>query len=384
MKIMVSAGEVSGDVHASYLIKELSRLLPGAYFFGMGADRLREVGVDVRLDISRRGTIGIFEALPNLFPIYFSYRKLVSLLEQERPDALILVDSQGINVPLAKAARKRGIKTIYYIAPQEWLWGTPAGVKNISSTLDLIIAIFEKEYLSYRSAGANVFYFGHPLIDIAKPSLSLSDSLNKYIGKNDPTPYPIISICPGSRKQEVLGLFPIFLASINIIKRSFPSARFFIPASTDYFYNYFLDFVKSHDISVFSGGTYDLLSISDLAICASGTINLEASLLSVPNLMVYRLSRLSYFIGKNILKIDRKLSYFSMPNILLDKMVVPELIMDNANPSSIAKEAISILSDRSRIVKIKTAFSLLRSQLGAPGVILKAATCIRDFILSYS
>ncbi|HTY12636.1 MAG TPA: lipid-A-disaccharide synthase [Candidatus Omnitrophota bacterium] len=371
-KIMLSAGEVSGDVHASYLVNELRKLIPDSIFFGMGSDRLRSVGVDVRIDISRRGTIGILEAIPNAIPIYFSFRKLVSFLNADRPDLLILVDSQGINVPLALAARKLGIKTVYYLSPQEWLWGSPAGVKKIADSLDLIIAIFEPEYNAYLSAGANVFYSGHPLIDIVKPSLSPDDARLKYLGDTK-SPFPVISLCPGSRKQEVFGLFPLLLDSADIIRRAFPSARFLIPASAPFYLDYFKEHAASRKADVFPGGTYDILSISDLAICASGTINLEASILGVPNLMIYKLSAISYLIGKYLLKIDRKLKYFSMPNLLLDKLVVPELIMGNASSVNISSESISMLSDPSRIENIRNSFCSLRSHLGSSGVIRRAA-----------
>ncbi|MDD5383035.1 MAG: lipid-A-disaccharide synthase, partial [Candidatus Margulisbacteria bacterium] len=167
-KIMISAGEVSGDTHGTYLVRELKKIDPSIYFFGIGSEKLLTEGVDIKFDISRRGTIGLFEALPNLVPIYLLYLKMVELMKREKPDLLLLVDSQGINMPLAKAAKRLGIKTVYYIAPQEWLWGTERGVRNVIEKSDLIIAIFEKEFDVYKKAGGNVVYFGHPLIDIVK------------------------------------------------------------------------------------------------------------------------------------------------------------------------------------------------------------------------
>src|SRR3989339_1883113 len=149
MKIMVSAGELSGDLHGSLLVKELRRQASGLTFFGIGSKRLALAGVDIRLDISPRSSVGIFEALPNLFSIYRSFRKAKALILSERPDLVILIDSQGFNMPLARFCKKQGIKTVYYVAPQEWLWGTERGARRVAQTLDLIIAIFEKEYHSY-------------------------------------------------------------------------------------------------------------------------------------------------------------------------------------------------------------------------------------------
>lgn len=168
MKIMVSAGEVSGDVHGSYLIKEFKKLRPDIFFFGMGSERLAAEGVDVKFDITKRGTIGILEALPNILPVYSTFLKMKKLLLREKPDLVLLIDSQGFNMPFAKFCKKAGFKTVYYIAPQEWLWGTPRGIKRVADTVDLIVAIFQKEYEAYRAAGANVVYFGHPLVDIVK------------------------------------------------------------------------------------------------------------------------------------------------------------------------------------------------------------------------
>ncbi|MFA4966899.1 MAG: lipid-A-disaccharide synthase, partial [Candidatus Margulisiibacteriota bacterium] len=200
MKIMLSAGEVSGDVHGAYLVRELKKLNPDIYFFGMGSERLSAEGVDIKYDITSRGSIGLLEAFPNAFPIYLTYKKMIGLMRKERPNLLILIDSQGFNLPLAKEARKLGIRTVYYIAPQDWLWGTPAGVKKVAATAGLIVAIFEKEYDSYKKAGANVIYFGHPLIDIVK-----TDVAKKQRSA------PLVAICPGSRPQEIKGLLSILV-----------------------------------------------------------------------------------------------------------------------------------------------------------------------------
>lgn len=381
---MVSAGEVSGDVHGTYLVRELKKLNPNIYFFGMGSEKLLAEGVDVKVDISKRGTIGIFEALPNLLPVYFAYLKMVALMKTEKPDMLILVDSQGINMPLARAAKKLGIKTVYYIAPQEWLWGTTKGIKKVSGTIDLIVSIFEKEHAAYKQAGGNSFYFGHPLMDIVKPSMSKEEACRTLFGcvrRNvEGRAAPVIALCPGSRTQEIKGLLPILLKAGELIKKELPDARFIIPAaSTEMIKQIFSYIGEGFRPKAVIGNTYDILAASDLAICASGTINLEASILGTPNIMVYKLSPLTYFIGKHILKIGEKLKYFSMPNMLLEERVLPELVMEQAEPKTIAQEALSILTDQSRQSKMKAAFEKLRVKLGQPGVIEKVAREILKF-----
>lgn len=373
MKIMLSAGEVSGDIHATYLVKELKKLDPNIYFFGMGSEQLLAEGVDVKYDISKLGTVGIAEALPNLIPIYLTYRKMIDLMKKEKPDLLLLVDSQGINMPLAKAAKKLGIKTVYYIAPQEWLWGTAKGIKKVAKTIDHIIAIFAKENDAYKAAEANVSYFGHPLLDIVKPTLDKASARKQFTGK---TNAPVIALCPGSRSQEITGLLPILLKAGELIKKEIPEAEFLIPGASTGMIKKIFNYISEFRPKAVVGHTYDILGAADLAICASGTINLEASILGTPNIMVYKLSPLTYFIGKHILKIGEKLPFYSMPNILLEHKAIPELVMGEANPETIAAEALAILKTPSQQEKMKTAFNKLRSKLGEPGVISRVARSI--------
>ena len=365
-------------MHGAFLVRELKKIAPDIKFFGLGSDRLKAEGVDIRFDISRRSTIGIIEALPNLLPIFITYRRMIRLMKEEKPDLLLLIDSQGFNMPLAKSAKKLGVKIVYYIAPQEWLWGTTAGVKEVIKNIDLIIAIFEREFNIYKKAGGNVVYFGHPLIDIVAPSLSRNAARKKYLGAEDKK--LLISLCPGSRMQEIKNLLPLLLSAAVLIRQEFPDVQFFIPAASCYISNIISRYLGSFKAEIITGQTYDLLFASDLALCASGTINLESSILGAPNIMVYKLSPLTYFLGKNILKIDKKLPFFSMPNLLLNEKLIPELFMGRANPNLLANEAISLLKDPPRIDNMKNLFSRLKTILGQPGVLNKISRSIHDFI----
>ncbi|OGB88983.1 lipid-A-disaccharide synthase [candidate division WOR-1 bacterium RIFCSPHIGHO2_01_FULL_53_15] len=372
MRIMVSAGEVSGDVHGSYLVREIKKLRPDTRFFGVGSERLAAEGVDIKFDITQRGTIGLLEALPNLFPIFSVFNKVKKLLLQEKPDLVILIDSQGFNLPLAKFCKKIGVKTAYYIAPQEWLWGTPRGVKRVAETVDLIVAIFEKEYEAYKKAGANVVYFGHPLLDIVKPTMTRDVARKKFFGPRVTGPESrVIAICPGSRTQEIINLFPILLKAAEMIQKETPDLFFLIPAASKEIYTMLQKFtlnIKNCAV-LLPGSIYDALNASNLAICASGTINFEASILGIPNIMVYKLSPLTYFIGKYFLKIDKKIKFFSMPNILLDEAVIPELVMGDATPENILASARRLLNSPHNDAE----FTRLLSRLGAAGAIEKVA-----------
>jgi len=373
-KFMVCAGEVSGDVHGSYLVNELRKLDPSISFFGMGSERLAAAGVDIRFDITARGSIGILEALPNLLPVFSVFHKIKRLLYEERPDLVILIDSQGINLPIARACKKIGIKTVYYIAPQEWLWGTPRGLRSVASLIDLIVAIFPKEYEMYKSSGANVIYEGHPLIDIVGSNIET----HQFGVRNSEF---VISLCPGSRTHELNTMLPILLKSAKLIQKAIPDVQFLIPAASSNILDLINAIIRNssfviRNYTIVSGQSYVCLARSRLAICTSGTINLESSLLGTPSIMTYKLSPLTYFIGKYILKIDRKIKYFSMPNILLDKAVIPELVMDKATPELIARTALSLLTDQAGHVQMLSSFRLLRQLLGAPGVIARVADAI--------
>ena len=379
-KILISAGEVSGDLHAANLVSALKRLDPSLRFFGLGSEKMASVGVDVLFDISRCASVGLTESLPGFFPVYQTYRQTVNLLKQERPDVFLAVDSQGINLPLCFAAKKLGLKTVYYISPQEWLWGTPRGVKKVISAVDLIVAIFEKEYETYKRAGGNVVYFGHPLLDLASSPLSRAAARHRYLGNNYDDKKPLIALCPGSRRQELQNLLPIFVRTAAIIKHSLPDVDFIMPVASSYALSKISSFLPQPPLRIIQGNTYEILTACDLAICASGTINLEASLLGVPNIMAYKLSPLSYFIGKYFLKIPDKLPYFSMPNLLLNKPTLPEFLRGEARPEKIAPVAIALLQDQTMRNSMLADFVELKKLLGSPGAVAHCAAAILNFI----
>jgi len=292
---------------------------------------------------------------------------MVNLLKKERPDLLILIDAQGFNVPLAKRARKLGIKTCYYIAPQEWLWGTEKNARIVAQTLDKIIAIFEEEYQSYRALGANVVYHGHPLLDIVKPTLSKEEALKRFELN---AAKPIVALCPGSRRQEFKTLLPILLQAGEKLKGQFPELQFAIPLASPKFRELLEKILRLSPLKVkiIEGYTYDVLTLSKVALAVSGTIVLESIILGAPVVMIYKLSRLTEFIGRKILGF--KLSYFSLPNLLAREKIVPELVQEDCTPEKIFAEAASMLLNPEKQTR---RFPAVLKKLGQPGAIRKAA-----------
>jgi lipid-A-disaccharide synthase len=363
---MISAGEVSGDMHASYLAQELR----GFELFGMGGEKMREADVDVRIDITDRSSVGIIEALKDIPSQLSVFNRMKRLLRSERPAALILVDAQGFNMPLAKYAKKLGIRTIYYVAPQEWLWGSKKGVKVEAKTIDLIISIFKKEHEVNSAAGANSFYFGHPLLDIVKPKMT-KEAFCKHVGL-DPAK-KIIALCPGSRKHEIRSLLPILIETAKKLGED----QYILPVSTSKFADHIERMVKGSgiNIKVIEGFNYDVLAHADLAISKSGTIILESVILGTPVIMFYKLSRLTYYIGKLLMKIN--LPFYSMPNLLAGREVVPEFVMEKATAKNLSAEAFKILADPS---KIKSGYQEVLRELGEPGAVKKSAEKIIEFV----
>ena len=373
---MLSAGEVSGDIHAAYLAEEIKRLNPEARLFGMGSERMRAAGVDIRFDIARQATIGLIETFPNIPKIYLTFLNMKRLLIKEKPNLLILIDSQGFNVPLAKFAKTLGIKTTYYIPPQEWLWGTAKNTKTIAHTLDHIIAIFEKEYTIYKDSGANVSYFGHPLLDIVKPSLNKNLFCEKYGLSAE---FPILSLCPGSRSHELNLLLSSLIETAKLLKNKIPNIQFILPLSAIWLKPAIYKGFRKHHFCcpIIQDDTYNSLMHSDAVLAASGTINLEACILGAPNLMFYKLSPLTYWIGKNLLKIGKKMRFFSMPNIIADEKIIPEIIQKDVSPKNLFKHTLSLLENKN---KIRSSFGKVLSRLGPSGAIRNSAQAILSFL----
>lgn len=362
----MSAVEVSADVHASYLAKELKDCI----LFGMGGEKMSEAGVDIRIDITEKSSVGIIEALKHLPSHIITINKLKKMIKDERPDALIFIDAQGLNMIIAEYAKKMGIKTIYYIAPQEWLWGTKKGVDKVVKTIDLIISIFKKEHEAYKSAGGNSVYFGHPLLDIVKASMSKEEFCKKYgLDPNN----KIIALCPGSRGHEIRNFLPI----LSDVAGKIGNAQFIMPISSSKFKEKIKAYISatSRKIRIIDGSNYDVLAHSDLAIAKSGTIVLECVCLGTPVIMFYKLNTLTYYIAKKLMRIN--LPYYSMPNILANKMIVPEFVMKDATSDNIYNEAVKILQDPG---KIKASYEEVRSLLGSPGAVKRSAQKIIEFI----
>ncbi len=372
LRIFMAAGEVSGDRQAAFLARAMLAQHPQLILYGSGGEKMREAGVDIRIQTSHYGSVGFQESLRFVRPLRRVMSELRNLLRLDPPDMAVLVDNEGFNGLLAKFLHKEGIPFIYYFPPQVWLWGEWRA-KGIAQRAHAIIPAFEAEAAIYRREGGNVAWFGHPLIDIVKTEPN-RDAILASLGIS-PT-QQIIALMPGSRFQEVNQLLERMLTAVRIIKQHHPDLHVIMPLAAPHLRAMVQGTLArtgmSGIVSIIENHIYTCLNKCDLIMLSSGTATLEAALLGVPMVVAYRVSSTTYLIGRQMVKSR----FIAMPNILLDTMVVPELIQNHVTPERLAEEALSILGDSQRSQGIRSQLQSIRSLLGEPGVLAKAAGLI--------
>lgn len=366
--ILIVTGEVSGDLHASYLLKSIKKLLPDVMVTAVGSEKLRETGAHIFADLSKKSTIGFLEPLKHIPYLISIKNKLLKFIIRREVDLIILVDYQGFNMIIAKKAKKHNIPLAYYIPPQDWIWGSRKGMKKITSTVDKIVAIFQQEYEIYKGFTDNVRYFGHPLVEIIdkfKQSRTTVQLEKRYI-----------ALFPGSRKQEIHYVLPEILSIVSRIK---DQGSFIINLANNHFENFVRKQLKKFQlkIPVVIGKGYEILAQSKYLIATSGTISLEATIMEIPHTILYKFHPLSYPLIKIILKKKFKLNYFSIPNILTDKEIIPEYLQ-NIPAKKIATNITNTLHNKDKINSIKTDLKNIKTYLQVPN-----QTNIIDSIAEY-
>lgn len=359
MKIFLSAGEASGDVHGASLAREIKKIAPSTELLGLGGNLMADAGVKIVRNYKDYNVMGVVEVLKNLRKIFKLLDDLTEIIHAEKPDLLVLIDYPDFNWRLAKRVKKFGIKILSYIPPSAWAW-RKGRAKSCAAIADVFIAIFPFELPVYQAAGAEIYFLGNPLVDTVKPSMSKSEA-RKFFGVKSSD--KVILLMPGSRRQEIKLLLPEMLASTKLLTDK--NIKFFLPVA-DGVEN--LISVEGFDIKLInSARRYDLMNIADAAIATSGTVVLEAALLDLPCVVLYKMAPLNYLIGK--LLVDIK--YFSLPNILADEKILPELLQNDVKPEIISSEVINLLEKREIIVeKLQSACKKL-GNVGAANRIAK-------------
>lgn len=364
MKYYLIAGEASGDLHGSNLMKSLKLKDPNAQFRFWGGDLMQAQGGEMVKHYRDLAFMGFVEVVQNLGTILKNIKICKKDIETHQPDVLILIDYPGFNLRIAKFAKSLGIKVIYYISPQLWAW-KEGRVETIKKYVDemLVILPFEKEF--YKKHQVDAHFVGHPLLDAISGLQPVSEIAFKK--ENQLNDLPIIALLPGSREQEVKKMLELMLS----IRPHFKNYQFVIagaPSLPKSFYQQFVD----EDVHFVSNKTYDLLRVSKAALVTSGTATLETALLNTPEVVCYRSSKISYEIAKRLVK---HIKYISLVNLIMDREVVTELIQDELNTKNLVLELNKILEGDSRN-KMLSDYEILREKLGGSGASDVAADLI--------
>ena len=346
--MVIVAGEASADLHGSHLVKAMKSLDPNVVFWGIGGERMEKAGVRILIPSSDMAVVGLTEVLFHLRIIAKARGKLKSVLKNNHPDLLILIDYPDFNIHIAGIAKRFHVPVLYYISPQVWAWRR-GRVKKISRRIDRMAVIlpFEKEF--YRNSGLNVDFVGHPLLD-ANPAKVDKKKVREKLGFDQG--YPVVGLLPGSRKEEIMNLLPVMMDAAKIMGRRYNSIRFFLQLAPNIKREFVQAFIKDTpvEIKIFQGDIYEVLSISDMVLVASGTATLETAIMEVPMIIAYKVSPISYWTARRVVKVP----HIGLVNLVAGEEAVPELIQDEVIPERLAHEALTILeSDRVRENMIK-------------------------------
>jgi lipid-A-disaccharide synthase len=366
---MVSCGEPSGDLYAGALAVEIRRRTPDATIFGLGGQRLMAGGGELLADYHGLHVTGLFEAVRVIPQFLDLLSRLAAAARSEKPDALVLIDSPEINFRLGSAVKRLGIPIVYYIPPQIWAWRRKR-MKLMKRIADRVLVIFPFEEEIYRQAGIPVEFVGHPLIDLARPQ-EAPEAFRREIGLDRSR--PVVALLPGSRANEVGPLLPIMREAAYEIARRFPGAQFVIaraPALEDRLFKK-IDWGRVRPIEVLAR-TDDVLAVADVAVTASGTATVQTALHGVPMVVVYKLSPLTYRLGRRFVHVDT----FAMANLIAGRRIVPELIQDECTPEAVSREVLSYLTDAARAEGTRSALREVRAKLGRPGASGRAADAV--------
>ncbi len=389
MKLLISTGEVSGDLQGSLLIKALKtnaeKRKIELEIIALGGERMREAGAKLISNTSSIGAIGFLEALPYILPTLNSQSKIDNYLSSYPPDAVILIDYMGPNIRLGLKVKKKfpNIPIIYYIAPQEWAWRLgDSGTTDLISFTDKILAIFEEEAKFYSNKGGNVKFVGHPMLDFYRDIPSREDSMRKLGLTPDEK---LLLIIPASRKQELKYILPTLLKAAKLLQEKNPSITVLIPSGLKEFDKLLNNSLKEYGVSgrIILSNEVDnikpfLFSAAQLALAKSGTINMELALNSVPQIVGYKVSRVTAFFARYLLRFNVK--YISPVNLLLNKMLIPEFVQEDFKSEKIFNAALRILEDNSSKEDIMLGYKRLKDKLGKPGVTDRASKDILDML----
>jgi lipid-A-disaccharide synthase len=359
--ILFSAGESSGDQHAANMFLELKRHQPDIKGVGMGGAKMAQAGIDVRYDSSGIAVIGVVEVIRHYGEIRRALKLMQHIVLTERPDLLVCVDYKEFNLKLARFAKRHGIKVLFYVSPQVWAW-RPGRVKTYGKAIDMMAVIFPFETAYYDAENVPVRYVGHPSVDKVHPQHSKADDM-AHFGLDEKK--PLVGLLPGSRANEIKRMLPVMLAAAEKLQAGLPDIQFILPQADSISDNLLEAYMhqSSIKITVIKNQPYDVIQCCDVVMTTSGTATLEIALLTVPMVITYKLSPVTYWLGRWLVNTP----FIGLPNIVLGKGIVKELIQHEASADNLAAEVMSILTDKAYAEEMRANLNLVKEQLGQGG-----------------
>lgn len=388
LKVMIVAGEPSGDLHASHVARQLKARCPDIILFGMGGDQMAAASVQLDLHIRDSAVMG-FADVVTVLPMFLRKQAyLKRRIREEHPDVLLLVDFAEFNMPLAKFAQRQGVSVVYYIPPKAWAWRANRA-RKLAKWANVVAAIFPFEAEFYRNSGANAEFVGHPLVDFAQTPLSTQaarERLHIRETADDPEA-PVIGLMPGSRRSEIHHIFPVMLKAAANIAQVYPNAQWILPLAP----GISRDLIAKHQQELCSGDrvtqplqipsikivenqTYQAMRASTLLLVTSGTATLEATCIGVPMIILFRTASVNWHIVKALTPLERS----GLPNLIAGRDIVPELLQTELTPTALTALALDFLKHPQKRETQREALQAVYAQLGAAGAAERTAELVLD------
>ncbi|MFC1885189.1 lipid-A-disaccharide synthase [Thermodesulfobacteriota bacterium] len=373
---LIIAGEASADLHGSNLVKAIKRLDPSFSFLGIGGDKMKQAGVEILFNSSEMAVVGATEALGKIRTIYRAAKEIKSRLKTDCPDLLILIDYPEFNIHIAHTAKKAKVPVLYFISPQIWAW-RKGRVKKIVRRIDRMAVILPFEKAFYEERGVRVDYVGHPILD----SMPVQSNREEFMKNKDlASTFPVIGLIPGSREEEVKRMLPPMIEAAEILSGRSSKIRCILSIAPTISPNLIRSILYNYHIKIdlCHSNIYDVLSVCHAAMVTSGTATLETALMGIPMVVAYKLSKLSYWVGRLVVDVP----YISLANLIAGEQVVTELLQHDVTPERIAEEMSKLIYDNKTRDEMISKMRNIKSRLGEGGASRKTAEIAVEMVKS--
>ncbi|MER3524508.1 MAG: lipid-A-disaccharide synthase [Ignavibacteria bacterium] len=368
-RVMMVAGEPSGDLHGAGVVRELKRRLPHVEVFGVGGDKMKDEGLELVFSISRLSFMGFVEVVKHLSVVKVLSTTLDRLLDERRPDVVVLIDYPGFNLRFARAVKRRGIKVLYYISPQVWAWHK-SRIRTMRHLVDRMKVVFPFEVELYRREGIHVEFVGHPLAE----HIGARSTREEFFRTRGFDPAKkLLALLPGSRRQEIETIFPTMVRVARRLREHL-DVHVAVGVAPNLGTEPLRCIVGDSAVHLIEHGTYDVMAHADCAIVTSGTATLETGWFGTPMMVVYKTSPVTYAIGRALVGVP----YIGLVNIVAGKKIVPEFVQHNMSEANLVREAERQLTDTAYAQRLRDELAVVKSMLGPPGASARVAESIID------